>query len=155
MRNKKIKSLKKNLQASVRRAKMKLLSALLEVKDLKRQVRESLYAKSELAKLQLKLNERLRVECRTLITPLDLRNAPKDYVKWTSEKIANGLTQEMGKTFVEALTTKIQEELSRVSAEEMFSPPCGTFLKVSVPVFKIDIDGLNVTKIDMHKEVKG
>lgn len=155
MRNKKLKSKIKNLKAKER----KILSELLDVKLDKRIMRSELFeckaAKAELGILKQKLNERLRVECRTHITPLDLRNAPDDYVKWTSEKIANGLTQEMGKTFVEALTTKIQEELSRVSAEEMFSPPCGTFLKVSVPVFKIDIDGLNVTKIDMHKEVKG
>ena len=69
MRNKKLKSLKKNLQASVCRVKIKLLSALLEVKDLKRQVHEYQYAKSELAELQRKLNERQRVACRTKITP--------------------------------------------------------------------------------------
>lgn len=154
MRNKKLKSLKKNLQASVCRVKIKLLSALLEVKDLKRQVHEYQYAKSELAELQRKLNERQRVECRTKITPLNLRNAPEDYVKWASEEIAYELTKEMAKTFVNDLATKIMEELDNVSAEEMFSPPCGTFLKVSIPVFRIDIDGLNVTEIDMNKEEK-
>lgn len=152
MKNKKFKSKIKNLKAKERKILLELREVELDNKIMRSELFECKAAKAELGILKQKLQERLRVEVSTRITPLDLRNAPKDYVKWTSEEIAYELTKEMGKTFVNDLATKIMEELDKVSAEEMFSPPCGTILKVSVPVFKIDVDGLDVTKIDLRKE---
>lgn len=141
MKNKKIKSLKKRFKKKQRKILLELLEVKLDYKAVK----------AELGMLKQKLKERVRVGCHTNISPMELKQMPDDAIKWQAEYMADALVKAMAKTFDKTLIQKIEEELQKVTTEEMFTPPYGALINVTIPVFRIDVDGLEVTAIDKFK----
>lgn len=154
MKNKKLKSKIKNLKAKERKILLELLEVKLDNRVVRRELIDCKAAKAELGMLKQKLKERVRVGCHTNITPMELKQMPDDAIKWQSESMADALVKAMAKTFDKTLIQKIEEELQKVTTEEMFTPPYGTLINVTIPVFRIDIDALEVTAIDKFKEKK-